>query len=98
MLPLPLFKKGFHSKTEQYIITDFDQQSCMHFLFFLVTRLLEDAAIEVTCISLIRRRVASDLESECTTESSSDSSARINICRLRVSNQLMNKVYQENFH
>lgn len=33
--------------------------------------------------------MARDLESECTTESSSDSSARINICRLRVSNQLM---------
>lgn len=47
----------------------------------------KEAAIAVTCISRIRRRVARDLESECTMESSNDSSARINICPFRVSDQ-----------
>lgn len=40
-----------------------------------------------TCMSRISRRVARERESECTTESSSDSSARIRICMFRVSSQ-----------
>lgn len=52
-----------------------------------IISLKKETSTVVTCISRIRRRVARDLESECTMESSNDSSARINICPFRVSNQ-----------